>query len=170
MSVGPIIVALGMLLLTRVDAGSTYVTSVLPAVIVFGLGLTCTVAPLTATALAAVDDRHAGVASGVNTTVARAAQLAAVAALPALAGLTGDSYRDPAEFSEGFDTAMLITAVIAAAGGILAALVVRNPEPEPTPVPEPERVPALASGEAVHAWFCGVEGPPPRPNCEPVAR
>ena len=56
-------------------------------------------APLTATALCAVDDRHAGVASGVNTTVARAAQLAAVAALPLAAGITGDTYLDPDAFT-----------------------------------------------------------------------
>ena len=93
MSVGPILVGAGMVLMTTIDAGTTYVTGVLPSVVVFGLGLVTTVAPLTATALAAVDDRHAGVASGVNTTVARAAQLAAVAALPLAAGITGDAYR-----------------------------------------------------------------------------
>ena len=70
----------------------------LPAVLVTGLGLATVVAPLTATALSAVDDRYAGVASGVNTTVARAAQLAAVAALPLAAGITGATYLVPAGF------------------------------------------------------------------------
>jgi EmrB/QacA subfamily drug resistance transporter len=152
MSVGPVIVALGMVLLTQVDAGSSYLSTVLPAVAVFGLGLVTTVAPLTATALGAVADRFAGVASGVNTTVARAAQLAAVAALPLAAGITGDAYRDPAVFSDGFVTAMIITAVLSAAGGLVAALLVRNPEA----VPE-EAVPEVAA--APWGFFCGVEGP-----------
>ncbi len=160
MSAGPLIVALGIVLLLRVDAGASYVTGVLPAVVVFGLGLVTTVAPLTATALGAVPDRFAGVASGVNTTVARAAQLAAVAALPLAAGITGDSYRDPVAFSDGFMTAMIITSVIAAAGGVVAFLLVRNP-PEPVAVPEPaEGAPAPPPPpEARPGWFCGVEGP-----------
>jgi len=147
-----------MVLLLRVDAGATYVADVLPAVVVFGLGLVTTVAPLTATALGAVPDRFAGVASGVNTTVARAAQLAAVAALPLAAGITGDSYLDPAEFSDGFMTAMMITSVLAAAGGVVAFLTVRNP-PRPTEAAEPS-APAEPSASAPPApWFCGVEGP-----------
>jgi EmrB/QacA subfamily drug resistance transporter len=165
MTVGPLLVALAMLALTRVEAGSSYYTTVLPAVVLFGLGLVTVVAPLTATALAAVDDRHAGVASGVNTTVARAAQLAAVAALPLAAGITGDSYLDPAEFSDGFARAMVITSVIAATGGVLAAILVRNPprpEAVPEPAPVPGRVPAPVGADEAAAptpWFCGVEGP-----------
>lgn len=166
MSVGPLIIALGMAMLTQVDAGTTYLTGVLPAVCVFGLGLTATVAPLTATALGAVPDRYAGVASGVNTTVARAAQLAAVAALPLAAGITGDSYRDPAEFSDGFVTAMVITTVLAAAGGLLAAVLVKNP-PRPPAEQEPGAPgapagPEVAAGPAAAGrdYFCGIEGPP----------
>ena len=71
MTVGPLLVALGTLLMTRIEAGATYGADVLPAVLVMGLGLATVVAPLSATALAAVADRHAGVGSGVNTTVAR---------------------------------------------------------------------------------------------------
>ncbi len=86
MTVGPGLVAVAMLLLTRIDASSTYVADVLPGVVVFGLGLALTVAPLTATALGAVDDDHAGVASGINNAVARTGQLLAVAAIPIVAG------------------------------------------------------------------------------------
>ena len=96
-----------------------------------GLGLATTVAPLTSTALSAVEDRYAGVASGVNTTVARAAQLAAVAALPLAAGITGETYLVPAELSDGFRTAMLITAGLAAVGGLIAFVGIRNPERVP---------------------------------------
>ncbi len=110
MTVGPLLVAVGDLLMTRIDAGVSYVGAVLPAVLVMGLGLATTVAPLTSTALSAVADRYAGVASGVNTTVARAAQLAAVAALPLAAGITGTTYEVPADLSAGFQTAMVITA------------------------------------------------------------
>lgn len=76
MTVGPLTMAVAALLLGQVDAGDDYLSAVLPAVALFGLGLAATVAPLTASALASVADRHAGVASGVNTAVARTAQLA----------------------------------------------------------------------------------------------
>jgi EmrB/QacA subfamily drug resistance transporter len=150
MTVGPLLVAAGTLLLTRVDAGSSYVTTVLPAVVVLGLGLATVVAPLTATALSAVADRYAGVASGVNTTVARASQLAAVAALPVAAGITGETYLDPGAFSDGFRTAMLITAGLAALGGLVAFLGIRNPA----------RVPEVEPAPAPTGWFCGIEGTP----------
>ncbi|HET9859716.1 MAG TPA: MFS transporter, partial [Nocardioidaceae bacterium] len=80
MTVGPVIVAAGLLLLSGVDADSTYWTGVLPGMCVLGLGLSATVAPLTATVLAAVDPKLVGVASGVNNAVARAAGLLTVAA------------------------------------------------------------------------------------------
>jgi EmrB/QacA subfamily drug resistance transporter len=151
MTVGPLLVAAGALLMTRIEAGATYVGAVLPAVVVTGLGLATTVAPLTSTALSAVEDRYAGVASGVNTTVARSAQLAAVAALPLAAGITDATYLVPAELSDGFRTAMVITAGLAALGGLIAFLGIRNPER----VPEVEPVP-----EAATRWFCGAEGTP----------
>jgi hypothetical protein len=150
MTVGPLLVGLGALLMTRIDAGVSYVSGVLPAVTVTGLGLATVVAPLTATALAAVEDRYAGVASGVNTTVARVAQLVAVAGLPLLAGITGRSYLDPAEFSSGFRTAMIIMAAVSVLGGVLGFLTVRNPEP----------VPGVAPAPAPTGWFCGTDGPP----------
>ncbi len=95
-------IAAGLLLMTRIDPGDSYVSSVLPAVIVFGLGLTLVVAPVTATVLAAADARHAGIASGINNAVSRVAGLLAVAVLPLIAGLTGDSFYDPAAMADGF--------------------------------------------------------------------
>ncbi|WBQ04815.1 MFS transporter [Kribbella sp. CA-293567] len=120
MTVGPLFMAGGFLLMMRVEPGAKYLTAVLPSVVVLGIGLVCTVAPLTATVLSAVEDDHAGVASGVNNAIARTAQLLAVAAIPLAAGITGDSYRDPAAFSDGFRTAMWISAGLAVAGAVLA--------------------------------------------------
>ncbi len=133
MSVGPIVIAIGLALLTRIDAAGSYLTQVLPAVLVFGLGLAITVAPLTSTVLAAVSARHAGMASAVNNDVARAASLIAVAVLPAAAGLTGAAYMHPAQFSAGFRIAVLIAAGVCVAGGILAAVTIRNPARRPGP-------------------------------------
>lgn len=127
MSVGPLLLAVGLVLLLRVEAGASYVSGVLPGVIVIGLGLATTVAPLTATAMAAVPRQHAGLASGVNNTVARTAQLLAVAVVPVVAGITGDVYRQPEQLSAGFHRAMLITAGLAALGGVLAWSTIRNP-------------------------------------------
>jgi len=127
MSVGPLVLAASLLLFTRISDSGDYLTAVLPAVVVFGLGVAIMVAPLTATALAAAPADHAGVASAVNNDVARAAGLIAVAVLPALAGITGDSYLHPVQLAHGFKTAAVIAAVFCAAGGVLAALTIRNP-------------------------------------------
>jgi EmrB/QacA subfamily drug resistance transporter len=83
MGFGPVIGAVGLALLMRLDATADYVTQLLPALLVFGLGLSMTVAPLTSTVLGAVDEKHAGVASGVNNAIARVAQLLAIAVLGA---------------------------------------------------------------------------------------
>ncbi len=84
MGAGPLITAAGMLLLLRVDANVDYVTELLPALLVFSLGLSMTVAPLTATVLADADEHNAGLASGINNAVARVAGLIGVAALGAV--------------------------------------------------------------------------------------
>jgi EmrB/QacA subfamily drug resistance transporter len=84
MTAGPIVGGIGLLGFTRVEERAEYVTDVLPATLVFGLGLAMTVAPLTATVLQAADRRHAGIASGVNNAVARVAGLFAIAAVGAV--------------------------------------------------------------------------------------
>ncbi|MGO8864271.1 MAG: DHA2 family efflux MFS transporter permease subunit [Acidimicrobiales bacterium] len=127
MSVGPLVVGAGLLLLTRAAHPGSYVTQVLPAVVVFGTGLAITVAPLTSTALGAAPSEHAGVASAVNNVVARAAGLLAVAVLPLLAGITGSAALEPLPFAAGFRTAMVIAGLTCAAGGVLAAATIRNP-------------------------------------------
>jgi EmrB/QacA subfamily drug resistance transporter len=159
MTVGPLFMAGGFLLMMNVEPGAKYLTDVLPSVIVLGIGLVCTVAPLTATVLAAVEDHHAGVASGVNNAVARSAQLMAVAAIPLAAGITGDSYRDPAAFSDGFQLAMWISAGLAVAGAVLAWVTLgpRQATAQP-PADEPR----------AHHRHCALESPP-LSNC-PGAR
>jgi EmrB/QacA subfamily drug resistance transporter len=153
MSAGPMVVALGLVLLARMPSGGSYATAVLPAVIVFGAGLAITVAPLTSTAMGAAPPEHAGVASAVNNVVARSAGLLAVAVLPFLAGITGDSYLHPAALADGFQTALLIAAAVCASGGVLAAVTITNPP----------RVPVEAAEAAEEPCFhCALEATPLR--------
>jgi MFS family permease len=126
MTIGITGLAIGMLLVTRVGLHARYVADVLPAVVVFGLGLCLTVAPLTATVLASADVRHAGVASGVNNAVARAAGLVAVAAIPAAVGLGAASYHQPARFNHGFDLATTGCAGVLLVAAVLTAFLVDN--------------------------------------------
>jgi hypothetical protein len=81
---GPLVAAAGLLLMLRVGADADYATELLPALLVFSLGLSATVAPLTATVLADADEEHAGIASGINNAIARAAGLLGVAAIGAV--------------------------------------------------------------------------------------
>ncbi len=126
MSVGPLVCAVGVLLLSFVNQGSSYLLGILPGLVVFGLGLCLLVAPLTATVLAAAPDRYVGAASGVNNAVARAGTLLAVAALPAVVGLSGEAYRDAAVFTAAYRSALLIGAGLLVAGGIVSYLLIRN--------------------------------------------
>jgi hypothetical protein len=121
-------------------------------VIVFGLGLTLTVAPLTATVLAAARARYAGIASGINNAVSRAAGLLAVAVIPGVAGLTGNAYLDPAAFEVGFRTAMLISAALAGAGGLIAWMFVRNEVAG--------RTRACPAAQLDRRHYCAVDGAP----------
>jgi EmrB/QacA subfamily drug resistance transporter len=132
MTVGPVGVAAGLLLWSTVDAGDTYLTAVLPGAIVFGLGLSLTVAPLTATIMASADAEHLGVASGVNNAVARLAGLLAVAVLPLLVGLDA-SRASGAELDLRVDRAMVVAAGLAVVGAVVSWLTVRTVEPVDSP-------------------------------------
>ena len=131
LTVGLLVAAAATVLASRIGADATYLGSVLPAVVLFGLGLSLVVAPLTATVLGSVSGGHAGVASGVNNAVARAAGLLSVAVVPVAAGISGADYTDPTEFTEGFRTAMLICAALLTLGAVLAHTLLRG-----TPVAE----------------------------------
>ena len=161
MTVGPLVIAAGMALFARVEGDGNYLTQVLPAVLVFGFGLAINVAPLTATALGAAPAEHSGIASAVNNDVARAASLIAVAVLPVAAGITGDVYLHPDELTSGFHTAVLISAAVSAAGGLLAALTIRNP-------PRRAEPPAVqpADRDTLNCLHCGLDAPPLRTRAE----
>ncbi|RRO20591.1 DHA2 family efflux MFS transporter permease subunit [Saccharopolyspora rhizosphaerae] len=131
MTVGPFGCAAGLVLLTHAELGASYLGGVLPGVLVFGLGLSITVAPLTAAVLGSVGPERGGVASGVNNAVSRLAGLLAVAVLPVVAGLAGTGAGAP--LGPGFATAMLISAVLCGAGGVLAALTIGKGDRVETP-------------------------------------
>jgi hypothetical protein len=119
--------AVGTLMLLGIGPDVSYWIDVLPGLLVFGLGLALMVAPLTATVLAAAPDEHAGVASGVNNAVARAASLLSVAALPMAVGLGGEEYADPLAFDSAYDRALIVCALLLVLGGLVSWATIRNP-------------------------------------------
>jgi MFS family permease len=127
MTVGPLVMAAGTLMLLAVDGQTSYWIDVFPGTTVFGLGLALMVAPLTGTVLAAAPDRHAGIASGVNNAVARAGSLLAVAALPVSVGLSGADYDKPAVFDDGYRLATISCAVLLSVGGLISWATIRTP-------------------------------------------
>lgn len=146
MTLGPTLAAGGLVLLLRIGPGASYAVDVLPGVLVFGLGLSMLVAPLTGAVLGAVAASEAGIASGVNNAVARTAQLLAVAALPGSAGISG-ALDDPAAFDSGFATAMWICAGLLLTGALLAAVL----------LPPQRREPDLGNVDCLPQ--CGIDGP-----------
>jgi len=128
MTVGPLLSAAGLVLFSRIGPGDRYVTAVLPAAALFGLGMTITVSPLTAAVLGAVDRRRAGVASAVNNVAARLAGLLGIAVIPAVAGI--DSGGGVARsLDTGYPMALRISAAICAVGAAIAWLFVRTSTP-----------------------------------------
>jgi EmrB/QacA subfamily drug resistance transporter len=91
MGVGPLVAAAGLALFLRLDQDVNYLTDLLPGLVVFGLGLSMTVAPLTSTVLADADESNAGIASGVNNAIARVASLVAIAAVGAVVAASFES-------------------------------------------------------------------------------
>jgi EmrB/QacA subfamily drug resistance transporter len=123
MSAGPLVAATGVLLLVRVDEDVAYATDVLPAMVLFGLGLAMTVAPLTATVMADAGSGNSGIASGVNNAVARVAALAGIAVVGvAVAGRSGADLD-----LDGYRVGMTMTATLMAAAGIVGVIGIQNP-------------------------------------------
>jgi EmrB/QacA subfamily drug resistance transporter len=123
MGVGPLVAGLPLIVLARLGEHFDYWTRLLPVVLVFSLGLSMIVAPLTATVLADASERDAGIASGVNNAVARIAGLLGIAVVgAAIAG------RDNRLDLSGFHESMAITAALVAVGGVVGLAGIRNPE------------------------------------------
>jgi len=142
MTVGPLLMAVGALLLLTVGRNFDYWWQVLPAMIVLGLGLALTVAPLTSAILGAIDERRSGIASAVNNAVSRVAGLLVVALLSTIVGGSLDL--------DGFHSAAIVTAALFAAGGVVSWIGIRrNPadpvEPGPAARPGPAADPAPAA-------------------------
>jgi len=117
MACGPLVAAIGFILMIFVDSAVNY-WSLLPGILLLGLGLSITVAPLTSAILGAVDSRHAGIASAVNNAIARIAGLIAIALLGVVTG--------PSITLEGFRRGAILTAILLVAGGIISAIGIRN--------------------------------------------
>ncbi len=163
MCAGPIVGGIGLIMLLRVSADADFVADVLPAIVVFGVGLAATVAPLTATVLDSVEERHVGIASGVNNGISRVAGLLAIAVLGAVisakfgADVGGDPGANPLTASEpdastaAFHLGIVIAGLLMIAGGIVAGIGIENPR---------QRSKAVPAGGAAAAGECGHEAQP----------
>ncbi|HEX7058421.1 MAG TPA: MFS transporter [Solirubrobacterales bacterium] len=158
MSLGPVVGGIGLILLLRVGSDPSYLGDVFPALVVFGLGLSATVAPLTATVLDSVEERHVGIASGVNNGISRVAGLLAIAVLGAvisakfgsIAGADIDAgpltAQAPDASTAAFHLGILIAGLLMIAGGIVAGLGIVNPD---------RRFETVPAGGAASAGECG---------------
>jgi MFS family permease len=129
MGVGPLVAAAGIFLLLGVGMQPSYVSEVLPAMVVFSLGLSLTVAPLVATVLADADESDAGIASAINNAVARVAGLVGVSVVGVVIAetLVGDTFAANSESVQAFHQVVLICGLLVAAGGVVGAVGITNP-------------------------------------------
>jgi len=129
LSAGPLLAAVGMLLFLRTGADTSYLYDLLPALVLFALGLSVTVAPLTATVLADADESDAGIASAINNAIARVAGLIGISAIGALVAskLPGGTFGANQQSVDAFHEAIVVCAALVAAGGIVAGFGIENP-------------------------------------------
>jgi EmrB/QacA subfamily drug resistance transporter len=133
MTLGGLLTGAGTLLLARLGANPNYWAEILPALVVFSLGLVMIAVPVTVTVLASTDVRRAGIASGVNNAVARAAGALAIASFPLLVGLRGEDYADPAKLEPAFHEAMVLAAGLFVVSGAIAWFGIRDSHTKSTP-------------------------------------
>jgi predicted MFS family arabinose efflux permease len=129
MGAGPLIAGAGLLLFLRTGTDTSYVADLLPALLVFSLGLAMTVAPLTATVLADADETDAGIASAINNAVARVAGLVGTSVIGVVVAstLVGDTFAANSESVRAFHEVVVIGAALVAAGGVAGAIGITNP-------------------------------------------
>jgi EmrB/QacA subfamily drug resistance transporter len=129
MGTGPLVAAAGTLWLLRAGLHTSYLTVVLPALVLFGIGLSITVAPLTTTVLAEADESDAGIASAINNAVARVAGLVGIGVVGVVVAhaLVDDSFGHSRQSVHAFHEAVISTAVCLIAGGLTGAAGIRNP-------------------------------------------
>jgi predicted MFS family arabinose efflux permease len=129
MGAGPLVAAFGLLPLLRIGMHPSYLRDLLPGLIVFSVGLSMTVAPLTATVMADADASDAGIASAINNAIARVAGLLGVSVVGVIVAetLVGDTFMQNASSVRAFHEAMAICAGLIAAGGVVGALGIVNP-------------------------------------------
>jgi EmrB/QacA subfamily drug resistance transporter len=177
MCAGPIVGGIGLIMLLRVGADPGYLADVLPAIVVFGLGLAATVAPLTATVLDSVEERHVGIASGVNNGVSRVAGLLAIAVLGAVISAQFDASagaevasgsnpltaQEPDASTSAFHLGMVIAGLLMIAGGIVAGLGIENPKRKAEAYPSRG---TAAAGECGHGTE--ADGAEAVPAAEPA--
>jgi EmrB/QacA subfamily drug resistance transporter len=171
MTAGGVLTAIGTLILSTSGSHPDYWGRIFPALLVFSLGLVMIAVPVTVTVLNSTTTDRAGIASGVNNAVARAAGALAVAAFPLLVGLKGDDYANPAKMESAFSEAMLLAALLFAITGVIAWFGIRDSATRPTPehpVEEPQcqtclpiGSPPLEPGESDSGEHAGVGGSAP---------
>jgi EmrB/QacA subfamily drug resistance transporter len=129
MAGGAFVAAGGVLLFLRVGLEVSYLSDLLPALIMFSLGLAAIVAPLTATVLAEADESDAGIASAINNAIARVAGLIGISVIGVVVAgqLTADTFAANSESVRAFHEAILICAALVGVGGVVAALGIQNP-------------------------------------------
>ena len=149
LTIGPLVLAAGLLLLARIGPGASWPRDVLPGAILLGLGLVTFVAPLTATVMGSVSADHVSVASGVNNAIARTASLASLSVIPVVSGLA------EATGQADVTTAYRISLVIAATIAAIAA-----------PVSFVGLAPGVRGRRSARRSFCPVDGPPLQPDPE----
>ena len=150
MSVGPALTAIGLLLMLRLDADTDYLTDLLPALLPFSVGLSMTVAPLTATVLADADEHNAGVASGINNAIARVAGLLGIAALGAVVAAVVAGALD--DRLAGLRLSPQVQAAVAAAKERNLAVI----DPAGLPPDEGRRLVEASEGASVRAFRVGM--------------
>jgi predicted MFS family arabinose efflux permease len=129
MGAGPLLAAAGVLLLLRAGMRTSYLTDLLPGLLVFAVGLSMTVAPLTATVMADANENDAGIASAINNAVARVAGLVGISVIGVVVAgaLAGDTFARNAESVHAFHVAIAVCAALIAAGGVAGAVGIVNP-------------------------------------------